>query len=146
MLTMMDLHRRGVDVRLESIEAIRKVGQFKSHCSVSWLVRHGCSFAALAPPADDRRQHGDEHHYEDEYLDVLVDAGNISAEEIPGEQHAPYPDDRPDYADDEELPVGHLAYTGNHRRERANDRHELGEDDGLPPMARVKLLRAEHML
>src|SRR5688572_21658437 len=83
---------------------------------------------ALPPPADDPGQDREENHDQHHDLDVLVDSGNISSEEIPGEQHAPYPEDRSDDADDQELAVRHPAHAGHHRGERPDDWHELRED------------------
>src|SRR4029079_16808649 len=68
----------------------------------------GC-LSFLAPPADDGRKDRNEDYRQHQLFDVLVDSGNIRAEEIPGEQHAPYPEYRSEHTDQHELTVRHLS-------------------------------------
>jgi hypothetical protein len=104
------------------------------------LRRHD---AALSPPADDSWKNRDEDHEKNDNLDVLIDARNISSQEIPGEQHAPYPEKRAEHTDREEHAIWHLRCSCDNGRESSDDWHELREHDRLTSMLFVELARTQ---
>src|SRR6266542_759602 len=110
----------------------------------------GGRLRVLAPARADSAYHSrhyrDQHYQNDDYLDVLVDAGNIPAKKITGENHAPDPCHRADDAEREKGPVFHLRYPGDHGRECPYDRHELRENYRKPPITLVELVRPDSML
>ena len=105
----------------------------------------GC-LSLFAPPADHGGQNRHEDHGQYEHFDVLVDAGNIRAQEIPGEQHAPYPENSSEHADNYEMSIWHLSDTRDNRRKRANYRNELRHHNRFSPVTLIKLLCSEHIL
>ena len=99
----------------------------------------------MPPPADDAGKNRDEDHEKNDNLDVLIDARNISSQEIPGEQHAPYPEKRAEHADRKKNPIWHLSRAGNDGSESSDDWHELREDDRLASMLFVERARIQKM-
>src|SRR3954469_2329886 len=82
---------------------------------------------ALRPvSSDETRQNRDENDEDHHYLDVLVDARNIAAKKVSDPEHAPDPEYRTEDVECDELSELHSSDAGDHRRKRADDRHELG--------------------
>src|SRR6266511_3273714 len=109
----------------------------------------GGRLRVLAPARADSAYHSrhyrDQHYQNDDYLDVLVDAGNIPAKKITGENHAPDPCHRADDAEGEKCAVGHLRDAGDDGRECAYDRHELRENYRKASVPLVELVRPDSM-
>src|SRR6266542_538516 len=124
----------------------RAVAEERTPLELRFLVCHRCSVAALSPPADDAGKDRDEDHQEYDYLDVPVDSGNISSQEIAGEQHAPYPKKRAEYADREKLTIWHSSDSSDDGSKRPDDWHELREDHGLASVTSIKQLGAQKVL
>jgi len=102
--------------------------------------------SSLSPPTDYAGKNRDEDHEKYDNLDVLIDARNISSQEIAGEQHAPYPEKGAEHADRKENAVWHPRCAGDNRGECSDDWHELSEDNGLPTMLLIELFGAQQML
>src|SRR5688572_4160693 len=91
-------------------------------------------------PVDDSGQDRQEHDNDNDKLDVLVDPRNVAAQEIPGEEHAPDPEQPARHIIEDEAPVLHLADAGHDRGKSPDDRHETRNDDGLATVALVEVL------
>src|SRR4051812_44479966 len=103
-------------------------------------------YVAMPPPADDPRQQGHEDHQQDHGLDVLVDSGNVAAQEIADEQHAPDPEHA---ADNVVLHVAAVLPFPNSSYEpdkSADDGHKSRKDDGAAAVLLVKRVSAVEML
>src|SRR5438105_3382354 len=96
--------------------------------------------------ADYSRHYRDRYHDQHHYLDVPVYARNIPAQEKADEKHAPDPRDGTYHVEAEEKTEAHPSHAAYHGRKRADYRHELGDNDGLAPVALEELARARSML
>src|SRR5581483_4307936 len=97
------------------------------------------------PPFDTDRQDREHDDDADDDVDVLVDVGDRLPEQVAGPGQPRHPPDASEDVVEEEPAVLHPADAGDHRRERADDRDEPGEDDGLAPVALVELARADEV-
>jgi hypothetical protein len=73
-------------------------------------------------------------------LDALDEPRELRAEGVADERQARAPQDAPDDVVDREGAVLHAADAGDDGRERADDRHEAGQDDGLGAVLVEELL------
>ncbi len=123
----------------------------KSFRKVQATARHGSCRAARAgnllptgatlgiEPADESRH---QRQYDDAHQDrgeVLLDPGDI-AEQVTGYRQRDHPDHCARDVVERETAVRHLRDAGHKRRQRAHDRNEAGDDDGLAAMPLEKFV------
>src|SRR3954464_14925244 len=84
---------------------------------------------SVPPPADDLGQQRHEDHQQNHRFDVLVDSGNVAAQKITDEQHAPYPEHAADNVVPRITAVLHLPNSGYNRDKGADDGHKSRKDD-----------------
>ena len=127
----------GVLLLARLVVAVRRAGR------PTWLAR---SASLRLRPRDDRGQQRQEDHHRDDVVDALLEVGDRPPEEEAGQAHRRDPQDGADDVVGGEAPVRHVGSAGDDGRERADDRHELREDDRLAAVPLVELVRADEVL
>src|SRR5688572_20655184 len=98
-----------------------------------------------SPCLEADRQQRDQDHADDREPEVLLDDGRIAEEEAQ-KPEAPDPNDAAEDVEREKARIVHSPDAGDERRERAHDRHEAREHDGLAAVHLVEALRPQEML
>src|SRR5262245_4575198 len=91
---------------------------------------HASAGAPRTPCLEGDRKQRDENHRDDREPEVLLDDRRV-AEEVAEQAEAPDPQNASRDVEREEARIAHAADAGDERRERAHDRHEPREHDGL---------------
>src|SRR6266542_834811 len=93
---------------------------------------------------DQARQDRHEYDDHDHDLDVVLHPGKL-AQVIPDQGHRDDPQQSAEDVEGQEAAVLHLPHAGHDRRERADDRHEAGDDDRLAAVLLVEIVSAPQM-
>ena len=101
--------------------------------------------AAVPDELDDAGQDRDDDDHHDDEREVALDHRDV-AEQVAPDDEDHDPGDAADDVVEDETAVVHAADPGDERRERADDRHEPGDDDGLPAVFFVEPVRALEVL
>src|SRR5687768_14227783 len=112
--------------------------------SVARIGRRTAGAHPLACDFDHRGQDAEEDDGEDDVMEVPLH-DRLVAENVSSRDEQDDPGDGTDHVESEEARVRHLADTGDERRERAYDRHEARDDDGLATIALVERLSLEQV-
>ena len=109
------------------------------------MIRFRRICVAVCEILEHHRQQRDEHDADRDEREVLLDDRHVAEEHSRAHAQA-HPPDRADEVVEDEASTAHLRRAGDKRHERAHDRHEAAEDDGLAAVVLEELVRPLQML